>query len=179
MRSGRMTIGLYNSYDPRRFREAHRRALARAGPLALAFDANLALFGFPFPEDLRKPQEVAHWVADTTSIGNDGQYLRDLSMAGRFHLFPYPGRGFSPQLGRMVLTTCRPISDLGVGGVVDILRRGESLCLLFGLGPHGTPDKAARPIDDHLDVTGSGHSLETCTAMGAVVASVANVLGSQ
>lgn len=47
---GRLTIGLYNSYDPRRFGEAHRRALVRAAPLALAFDANLAAFGFPFDE---------------------------------------------------------------------------------------------------------------------------------
>ena len=37
-RLGRATIALYNSYDPTKFREAHRRALARAGPLALAFD---------------------------------------------------------------------------------------------------------------------------------------------
>lgn len=48
---GRLTLGLYNSYDPRRFSEAHRRALVRAAPLALAYDANLATFGFPF-EDL-------------------------------------------------------------------------------------------------------------------------------
>ena len=28
---GRMTIGLYNTYDPTKFREAHRRVLARSG----------------------------------------------------------------------------------------------------------------------------------------------------
>src|SRR5207249_8391324 len=42
---GRITLGLYNSYDPVRFAEAHRRAIARAAPIALAFDANLATFG--------------------------------------------------------------------------------------------------------------------------------------
>lgn len=50
-RHGRLTLGLYNSYDPRRFSEAHRRALVRAAPLALAYDASLATFGFPY-EDL-------------------------------------------------------------------------------------------------------------------------------
>jgi len=48
--AGRLTLGLYNSYDPRRFLEAHRRALARAAALALAFDANLATFGFPYDD---------------------------------------------------------------------------------------------------------------------------------
>jgi len=54
-RLGRPTIALYNSYDPKNFREAHRRALARAGRLALAFDLNLATFGFPFPAELTTP----------------------------------------------------------------------------------------------------------------------------
>ncbi|MBO5669162.1 MAG: DUF531 family protein, partial [Candidatus Methanomethylophilaceae archaeon] len=37
MGKGRITIGLYNSYDPKRFAEAHRRAIARAGGLAMSF----------------------------------------------------------------------------------------------------------------------------------------------
>src|SRR5205809_5383929 len=69
MPRGRMTIGLYNSYDPVKFAEAHRRALARAAPVALAFDANLATFGFPFERDLRTPQQTAAWVSGTTTIG--------------------------------------------------------------------------------------------------------------
>lgn len=90
---GRLTLGLYNSYDPRRFSEAHRRALVRAAPLALAYDANLATFGFPYddlaahgktgenrsragdtkrgqegPVELRTPAEIATYLADTTSV---------------------------------------------------------------------------------------------------------------
>src|SRR5512133_807837 len=107
-RLGRMTIAIYNSYDPNSFREAHRRILARAGPLALAFDCNLATFGFPFPADLTTPQEIADWVATTTSIGEDGQYLKELTAKGRFQTFPYPNKGFPPQLGEVVLTTRKP-----------------------------------------------------------------------
>lgn len=93
---GRLTLGLYNSYDPRRFHEAHRRALVRAAPLALAFDANLATFGFPYEDlaanagktaesrgargegrrgmdaedapELKTPVEIAEYVASTTSV---------------------------------------------------------------------------------------------------------------
>ena len=91
----RLTLGLYNSYDPRRFTEAHRRALVRAAPLALAYDANLATFGFPYADlaahggrtaenrsrgsdakrgqqaegvDLRTPAEIAEYIAATTSV---------------------------------------------------------------------------------------------------------------
>ncbi len=87
-RAGRATIAIHNSYDPRVFREAHRRILARAGPLALAYDFNLATLGFPFPEDLRQPTELADWVASTTSIGEDGSYLKELAAKGRFRASP-------------------------------------------------------------------------------------------
>lgn len=103
---GRLTIGLYNSYDPRRFSEAHRRALIRAAPLALAYDANLATFGFPYgdlaahggrtsenrsrgaddkrgqgePVELRTPAQIAEYLAATTSVaGAKGATEGDIS----------------------------------------------------------------------------------------------------
>lgn len=105
-RRGRLTLGLYNSYDPRRFSEAHRRALVRAAPLALAYHANLATFGFPFDDlaahggrtaenrsrgaedkrgqgeapELRTPAEIAEYLASTTSVaGAKGQAEGDVS----------------------------------------------------------------------------------------------------
>ena len=103
---GRLTIGLYNSYDPRRFSEAHRRALVRAAPLALAYGANLAAFGFPFDDlaahggrtaenrsrggedkrgqgsevELRTPADIAEYIASTTSVaGAKGAAEGDVS----------------------------------------------------------------------------------------------------
>lgn len=131
---GRLTLGLYNSYDPRRFTEAHRRALARAAALALAFDAGLAAFGFPWddlarhggrtaeqrgaragdrrgvaeePPELRTPLEMAEFVAATTSVGSAEEVAPfvELARAGRFHVFDLPKKGFPPQLGTVVLTT--------------------------------------------------------------------------
>src|SRR5207245_2306712 len=91
-----MTLGLYNSYDPVRLAEAHRRAIARAAPIALAFDANLAAFGFPFEKDLRTPEDIAAWVSGTTSIGEAGKHLRELAQRGRFQPFDVPKRGSRP-----------------------------------------------------------------------------------
>ena len=171
---GRVTIGLYNSYDPVRFHESHRRALARAGPLALAFDCNLATFGFPFDKDLTTPVEIAMWVSTTTSIGESGKYLIDLAEKGRYSRFDFPNKGFPPQLGVPVVTTRRPSAAKQVS--VDELRvalaSGQSVLLVFGLGPRGLPKEVFRIGQWHLDITGRGLSLETCTALGTVVGSM-------
>ncbi|MEM4275891.1 MAG: DUF531 domain-containing protein [Thermoplasmata archaeon] len=172
--AGRVTIGLYNSYDPVRFHESHRRALARAGPLALAFDCNLATFGFPYANELSTPTEIAEWVATTTSIGESGAYLVELATKGRFSCFDFPRKGFPPQLGEVVVTTRRPHPEKSVS-VRDLkgeIAAGKSVLLLFGLGPHGLPKEVFEMSRKHLDITGRGYSLETCTALGAVIGSL-------
>lgn len=177
-----MTIGLYNTYDRVRFREAHRRALARAGPVALAFDANLATFGFPYERGLRTPAEIARWVATTTSIGESGKHLVDLADAGRFSVFELPGKGFPPQLGTVVITTNRPEGRkvTTAGTLADLLTRGTSLLLVFGLGPRGLDARDVYPLGRyHWDVTGGGVSLETATALGAAPAMIAALLRSR
>jgi hypothetical protein len=171
---GRVTLGLYNSYDPVKFREAHRRVLARAGPLALAFDCNLATFGFPYEKELSTPVEIARWVSTTTSIGEGGEYLIELSEKGRFSAFDFPSKGFPPQLGEAVVTTRRPVKGKSVAPeqVRSTLRSGRSVLLLFGLGPHGLPKEVFELAKVHMDITTRGMSLETCTALGAVVGSI-------
>ena len=168
---GRITIGLYNSYNPSKFMEAHRRALARAGPLALAFDANLVLFGFPFPEEPKTPAELAEWVAGTTTIGSNGEYFKELAKKGRFQSFPYPGKGFPPQLGEPILTTSKPDPKLSISlnEVKRMVESGKSVLLVFGLGPHGVPKSAASIPRYNLDITGGRFSLETCIALGTVI----------
>jgi len=171
-RLGRATIALWNSYDPNNFREAHRRILARAGPLALAFDFNLATFGFPFPKELTTPQEVSDWVATTTSIGDDGGYLVELTKRGRFQTFPYINKGFPPQLGEVVLTTCNAEGNKkrSVEEIAEMMKMGNSVVLVFGTGPKGVPKQVLESASYQLDITFGGFSLETCTALGAVVA---------
>lgn len=174
--AGRITIALYNSYDPNKFREPHRRVIARTGGLALAFDMNLALFGFPIPEDIRTPVEIAEWVAGTTSIGGHGEYFTELAEKGRFSRFPYPSKGFPPQLGEPVLTTSKPDGKkrTTVGEVAAMVGEGKSILLIFGIGPHGVPKEIAAIPKFHMDVTGSGFSLETCTALGAVCGAISS-----
>jgi hypothetical protein len=177
-RLGRLTIGLYNSYNLVQFREAHRRIIARAAPLAEAFDWNLAVFGFPFPKELDTSEKVARWISGTTSIGDEGKYTVELSELGRLLVFDLPERGFPPQLGTLVITTRKPWPNRIVT-VDEIAARaisGESFLLLFGLGPKGLPEEMFELGKLHLDVTGRGKSLETCTALGAVVGAISTAV---
>ncbi len=178
VRLGRLTLALYNSYDPVRLAEAHRRALARAAPIALAYDANLAILGFPLDRALRTPVEVARWLATTTSIGKGGELLIQLAEAGRFQVFELPKKGLPPQLGTVVATTSKPDGQKRVDPTwaADELAHGRSLCMLFGLGPKGLPRGTIDIARHHLDVTRRGVALETCTALGAVPAAIAEAL---
>jgi hypothetical protein len=178
VRLGRLTLALYNSYDPVRLAEAHRRALARAAPVALAYDANLATLGFPFHREMRTPVEVAEWLSTTTSIGKGGELLVELAGAGRFGVFDMLKKGFPPQLGTVVATTSRPEPSRRVDPewAAGELARGSSLCMLFGLGPKGLPRDVIGFARHHLDVTRRGVALETCTALGAVPAAIAEAM---
>ncbi len=178
VRLGRLTLALYNSYDPVRLAEAHRRALARAAPVAHAYDCNLATLGFPFDRELRTPLEVAEWLSTTTSIGQGGEVLLEIARAGRFMAFDLPKKGLPPQLGTMVATTSRPNEARRVdpAWAAGELAQGKSMCLVFGLGPHGLPREVMDLAGHHLDVTRRGVALETCTALGAVPAAVHEVL---
>jgi len=164
-----------------------RRTLARAAPVAAAFDCNLAAFGFPFDEgrrregrsadapDLRTPLEVAEFVADSTTIGEGGEYFQQLARESRFQFFPFPGAGFPPQLGRVVATTPHP--DAGKRTtpleVARELASGKSQLLVYGLGPRGLPKDVLAASKTHLEITGKGVSLETATALGALPAMLA------
>lgn len=178
-----ITFGLYNSYDPKKFHEAMRRAAARAGPLCDAFDLHLALFGFPFeayetrdgerPEP-RTPADVARVLSEGTSIGQGGGHLTRLADGGRLHVFPFPDKGFPPQLGTPVLATRNPDADkrIDVHSLVERARE-QPLLVLVGLGPRGVPKKVHETCVHHVELTGSRVSLETATAMGVLVGRIA------
>ena len=48
--------------------------------------------------------------------------------------------------------------------------------MLFGLGPKGLPRDTIDLARHHLDVTRKGIALETCTALGAVPAAIAEAM---
>ncbi|HII60190.1 DUF531 domain-containing protein [Pyrococcus horikoshii] len=172
-----LTIGLYNTYDPKRIHEAHLRAIARAAPVAYAFNFHLALIGFPF--EGKDEREIAGEVAENTTIGEGGKYLIKLVESGKFHLLDFPKKGFPSQFGEVVATTSKPSKEKAVKTIeiAEMAVRGKSFIFLIGLGRHGLPKEAFKIAKYHLDITdGKGISLETCTAIGIIPAKIATVM---
>ncbi len=178
-RVGRVTIALYNSYDPNRYHEIHTRMIARAAPLCVAYDFKLALLGFPLDDvGVETPRELAELVAEETTIGASGREVLELAERNHLEIYDYPDPGFPPQLGTIVATTCRPDPRKSIEpeDVVELVLKPRSVTLVFGLGRRGLPDEVLEQAEYHLDITGRGISLETSTAIGAVTAVVGHLL---
>lgn len=171
---------MYNCYDPKQWHDIMRITLARAGPIAVAFDCDVATFGFPFEQarsrgakstaPLRTPSDVADFVAEGTSIGEGGERFADLVAARRFHMLAFDAP--VGKLGRLVATTPTPHPGRGTTPL-DVARKlaaGQDHLLLYGLGPRGLPDAVLQAAPAHLEITGKGVAMETATALGALPA---------
>lgn len=182
---GRLTLGLYNCYDPKQWHEIMRITLARAAPVAVAFDCELATFGFPYAQarargakrndlGLDSPATIADFVEASTSIGDAGGHFRALVEAGRFHVEEFPTAGFPARLGHPVATTPQPAMGKRVGprDVASQLAAGRDQLLVIGLGPRGLPAAVMEGAVLHLELTGRSISLETSTALGAIPAAI-------
>lgn len=156
-----------------------RRAVARAAPLCRAFGFNLAPIGFPFKEFRTKsgkapekstPRELAALLADSTTIGQGGEYLEELAQSGRFVPIGFPDGGFPPQFGTPVLCTRRPDPKkrITVREVAYHTRTGESFLFIVGLGPRGVPKSVHERARHHLELSEGAFSLETATALGVL-----------
>ena len=178
--TGKITLGLWNCYDPRQWHEIMRITLARAGPVAMAFGCDLATFGFPFEQarargakstdPLRTPADVAAFVAQGTSIGEGGEHFAQLVAQGRFHTLPFGAP--PPRFGRLVATSPNPSANRATTplAVAKELAAGHPQLLLYGLGPRGLPADVLAAAPVHLEITGKGISMETATALGALPA---------
>lgn len=165
----RHILALYDTYEGG-LKQVHSRAVARAAPLCMAFDLDLALMGFP-SDDLNR---VVKLSATETNIGKGGSYLRELHSSGRVHLvhctIKEPPQDWSG-LGLPIATTSHPDHEKAV----DLIRAKEisktehplgRICLIMGLGRRGLPESLLASVPYHLEITGANIPLETATAMG-------------
>ncbi len=182
---GKLTLGLFNTYDPKQWQDIMRITLCRAAPVALAFDADVAAFGFPFEqarlrgakesEPLRSTADIVRFVVETTSIGEGGEYFRQLAKEDRFHVSPIPTTAFPTRYGRVVPTTPNPAPGKATTplDVAKQLHAGKDQLLVFGLGPRGLSSQLLEASPIQLEITGKGISMETATALGALPAMIA------
>ncbi len=171
-----LTLGLVNTYDKIKVLDAHYRSIARAAPIAYSYGFALALFDYPFKMNA---EQLCDYVADKTTIGRSGKYLIEMLEHNRFFVFDLPKKGFQAQFGVPVVTTSSPDPKKAITPVAlaDEILRGGSYLLLVGLGHKGLPKELFGRARHHLDITGKGIPLETCTAIGAVPAVLATLVG--
>lgn len=179
-------MGLYNCYDPKQWHDIMRITLARAAPVAVAFDCDLVTFGFPYEQarargakrnDLKldSPARIAEFVTSSTSIGDGAELLSRLVTEKRFTPLPFPGaQGFPARFGQAIATTPTPDPAKAVTPlqVAEDLAAGKDVMLVIGLGPRGLPDSVMASAAHHLELTGKGIAMETSTALGALPALV-------
>ena|SRR3990172_7059104 len=167
-----LTLGIVNTYDKIKLHEAHYRSIARAAPVAYAFGYNLALFDYPFK---MSAQELMNFVKERTTIADSGKYLEELFKEGRFFVFDLPEKGFQPQFGASVVTTSHPVKEKQINprALAELINKKKSFLFLIGLGHKGLHEDLFDMAKYHLDITSSGVSFETCTAIGAVPAIIA------
>ncbi len=171
--SSRHILGLYDTYEGG-LKPVHIRMIARAAPLCMAYDLDLALFGFP----TRDLDRLVARVLGDTNIGKGGRYLKNLKNHGRISLIHCsqqvpPTRQDWLKLGLPVATTSRP-SDSKARTLDHALKASRKdhprgrLCLIMGLGRKGLPKSLLDSVEHHVELTGSNISLETSTAMGII-----------
>lgn len=158
----RFSLGLYNTYHGA-LKVVHTRTVARAAPLCYAYGIKLVLFGFPFENE----EEAVERVAAETNIGKGGAYLKLLREEGRLLVLPYPDNNLLPEVGELIATTSRPSEDKRVG-IEEVVASGRRACLVMGLGRKGLPRKFLKMAEKHVELTGWGIPLETCTVMGVI-----------
>jgi hypothetical protein len=167
----RHVLALYDTYEGA-ITSVHLRAIARAVPLCIAFDMDLALMGFP-ADNL---QELTRRVVAETNIGKGGTYLDALIQQKRV-MFVKCNRRNPPEdwsiLGMPVATTSHPDKEKrkGIREVIRLATSQHSLhraCFIMGLGRKGLPHSLLHAVTYHLELTDQGISLETCTAMGVI-----------
>jgi hypothetical protein len=160
-------LGLVNTYAGKTLKDTHIRAVARAAPLCIAYNLKLALFNFPVAD----PAILIKLVENQTQISETRKHISALYERGWLKVRKLPKEPVLPDLGLLVATTSKPDSEKALP-LEKMLETKKPICFLMGLGSSGLPKNILKLAKYHLELTGKNVSLETCTALGVLAASL-------
>jgi hypothetical protein len=167
-----ISIGLYNTYAGKTLTKNHIRVVARAAPLCIVYGFRLVLFNFPIDD----VNEFVARVAGQTRIGDSGKYIQLLFERGWVIITNFNSESVDRWI--IVSTTSNP-DPAKKAPLEDVLNLKGSLCFLMGLGSSGLSNKVRKSSKYHVELTGGGVSLETCTAMGVLASKLDCLLSFQ
>jgi hypothetical protein len=162
-------LGLFNTYD-QNLAHGHKRAIARAAPLCLAYGLDLGIYNFP----INDINHLIKSITQDTSIGEGGKYISALYMANRIEL----RHKLKPEKDQtLIATTPEPESNkrVNIHELADLLNDGGTFIILLGVGKQGLPQGILNMTQYQLEMTDQNIHLETCTAMG-ILAYVLNTI---
>ena len=160
---GKVTICLVNTYDKLKWHDIHSRNIARAAPLCHYTGFDLCLYDFPFKEDYK--EFLLNEVKENTTIGDGGKYIEELIKHGKLISVNDPRK----LKGIFISTTSKPEKQCDLKVITENIRKGDDSIFFIGLGRRGLPIEIRKMTTYHLDITGEGISLETCSAIGFII----------
>ncbi len=160
---GKVTICLVNTYDNLKWHDIHSRNIARAAPLCYYTGFDLCLFDFPFKEDYK--EFLLKEVKENTTIGEGGKYIEELINHGKLTAVNDPNK----LKGVFIATTSKPEKSCDIETLTKNIIEGDDSIFFIGLGRRGLPREIRKMTNYHLDITGKGISLETCSAIGFIM----------
>jgi len=160
---GKVTICLVNTYDNLKWHDIHSRNIARAAPLCYYTGFDLCLFDFPFKEDYK--EFLLKEVKENTTIGEGGKYIEELINHGKLTAVNDPNK----LKGVFIATTSKPEKSCDIETLTNNIIEGDDSIFFIGLGRRGLPREIRKMTNYHLDITGKGISLETCSAIGFIM----------
>ncbi len=173
----RPVLGLYNTYQGG-LKQVHLRAVARAAPLCWAFGLDLALIGFPRSD---KDELVSRTIKET-NIGKGGIYLKEMANSGGLLSLSKGPQSLEEwnQTGMPVATTSHPDKKKALN-MSAVLKKASQYpakrpLVIMGLGRKGLPAPVLAKVKHHLELTGQGIPMETCTAMGVIAQQLATAI---
>lgn len=160
---GKITICLVNTYDKLKWHDIHSRNVARAAPLCFYAGFDLCLFDFPFKDDYK--EFLLKEVKENTTIGEGGKYIEELIKHGKLIAIDDPKK----IKGVFISTTSKPDKSCDFNNITKNIIEGDDSVFFIGLGRRGLPMEIRKMTTCHLDITGEGIPLETCTAIGFII----------
>ena len=160
---GKVTICLVNTYDKLKWHDIHSRNIARTAPLCYYTGFDLCLFDFPFKGDYK--EFLLNEVKENTTIGEGGRYIEELIKHGKLIAVDDPKK----LKGIFISTTSKPEKQCDLNTITDNIKKGDDSIFFIGLGRRGLPMEIRKMTACHLDITGEGISLETCSAIGFII----------
>lgn len=166
-----VNLVLINPKRNSNFNEESRRLISRVAPICIAYNFHLVLVDFGITQT---PIEFSNEIAPSTSIGNGGKKLVELSEKGKVKICDLP---LPHNIGKKIICTHNPSEKkrINLKKLVDISNE-KTIALVFGIEFRKNKHlkKVKKESNIHFDITDKKIKLSLDSEIGAICTSLFN-----